>query len=175
MSEQDADQNKIPDYKIAALYHFVTLDDFEALRAPITEFCDARDIKGTLLLANEGINGTVAGSVAAIDELISYLKTGNIFKNRFVGLDVKYSYSDEAPFLRMKVRLKKEIVTLRAPEANPNVQVGTYLNPAEWNEIISDPEMVVIDTRNDYEVEIGTFKGAIDPKTKTFTEFKDWV
>jgi UPF0176 protein len=175
MSEHDADQEQIPEYKIAALYHFVTLDDFEALRAPITEFCEARDIKGTLLLANEGINGTVAGPVASIDELISYLKTGNIFKNRFAGLDVKYSYSDEAPFLRMKVRLKKEIVTLRAPEANPNVQVGTYLNPTEWNEIISDPEMVVIDTRNDYEVEIGTFKGAVDPKTKTFTEFKDWV
>lgn len=170
-----ADDMNIPDYKVAALYHFVTLDDFEQLRAPITEFCDARGIKGTLLLAQEGINGTIAGSVGAIDELITYLLTGNIFKNRFGGLDVKYSFSDKPPFLRMKVRLKQEIVTLRAPEANPNDQVGTYVDPAGWNEVISDPDMVVIDTRNDYEVDIGTFKGALDPETKSFTEFKDWV
>ena len=175
ISDHQISDNQISDFKVAALYHFVTLDDFEALRAPITEFCEARGIKGTLLLAHEGINGTVAGSAEAIDELIAYFKTGNIFKNRLAGLDVKYSHSNKPPFLRMKVKLKKEIVTLRAPEANPNNQVGTYLDPAEWNEIISDPEMVVIDTRNDYEVDIGTFKGAVDPKTKSFTEFKDWV
>lgn len=162
-------------FKVAALYLFVALPDFEALRAPLTEFCDARQIKGTLLLAREGINGTVAGSPAAIDELISYLKTDNIFHNRLAPVDVKYSLSDKAPFRRLKVRLKTEIVTLRAPEADPTQQVGTYVDPQNWNEIISDPEMVVIDTRNDYEVAIGTFKGALDPETKSFTEFKDWV
>ncbi len=175
-----ADENDRPTkeesaYKVAALYHFVALDDYEELRAPLQGFCAEHEIKGTLLLAREGINGTVAGSLEAIDQLIHYLKTGNIFKNRFAGIDVKYSYSGKTPFLRMKVRLKQEIVTLRAPEANPNEQVGTYVTPDEWNEIISDPEMVVIDTRNDYEVEIGSFKGAMDPKTSNFTEFKDWV
>lgn len=173
ISENDA--NESGEYKVAALYLFVALPDFEALREPVTEFCEARGIKGTLLLAREGINGTVAGSIKAIDELIAYLRSGNIFKNRFAPLDVKYSYSDKAPFRRMKVRLKQEIVTLRAPEADPSEQVGTYVTPDQWNDIISDPEMVVIDTRNDYEVAIGTFKGALDPETKSFTDFKDWV
>lgn len=164
-----------PSFKVAALYHFVALSDFESLRQPLTEFCKAHEIKGTLLLAREGINGTVAGHPPQIDALIDYLKQGNIFKNRFDGIDVKYSYSDKAPFRRMKVRLKEEIVTLRAPEADPTVQVGTYVTAQDWNEIISDPDMVVIDTRNDYEVEIGSFKGALDPKTASFTEFKEWV
>jgi len=167
--------NKAPAYKVAALYHFVALPDFEALQEPLSDFCNTREIKGTLLLAREGINGTVAGSQEAIDELITYLKTANIYKNRLAGLDVKYSYSDKAPFRRMKVRLKQEIVTLRAPEADPNEQVGTYVDPENWNEVISDPDTVVIDTRNDYEVAIGTFKGAVDPETKSFTDFKDWV
>lgn len=162
-------------FKVAALYLFVALPDFEELRTPLTEFCDAREIKGTLLLAREGVNGTVAGSPEAIDELITYLKTGNIFKNRLAPVDVKYSFSHKAPFRRLKVRLKQEIVTMRAPEANPTEQVGAYVTPDQWNEIISDPEMVVIDTRNDYEVAIGSFKGAIDPETKSFTDFKDWV
>ena len=162
-------------FKVAALYHFVSFPDFEALQAPISDFCAGHEIKGTLLLAREGINGTVAGRPAAIDALIVYLKTGNIFKNRLSGLDVKYSFSDEPPFRRMKVRLKQEIVTLRAPEADPTQQVGTYVKPGDWNAVISDPDMVVIDTRNDYEVAIGTFQGAMDPKTASFTEFKDWV
>lgn len=162
-------------YKVAALYQFVALPDFEALRGPLTDYCAARGIKGTLLLAREGINGTIAASPPAIDELISYLKTGNIFQNRLADLDVKYSYSNKAPFRRLKVRLKPEIVTLRAPEADPTVEVGTYVTGDDWNEIISDPEMVVIDTRNDYEVAIGTFKGALDPKTESFTDFKAWV
>ncbi len=162
-------------YKVAALYHFVSFPDFEALQAPLVAFCDSHGIKGTLLLAREGINGTVAGSPQAIDELMGYLKSGPLFQNRLAGLEVKYSFSDEPPFRRMKVRLKQEIVTLRAPEADPTQQVGTYVVPEDWNAIISDPDMVVIDTRNDYEVEIGTFKGAVDPKTASFTEFKDWV
>ena len=162
-------------YKVAALYHFVSFPDFEDLQAPLMAFCESHEIKGTLLLAREGINGTVAGSPQAIDALIAYLKTGNIFTNRLSGLDVKYSFSDEPPFRRMKVRLKQEIVTLRAPEADPTEQVGTYVKPGDWNAIISDPDMVVIDTRNDYEVAIGTFQGALDPETASFTEFKDWV
>lgn len=163
------------EFKVAALYQFVALPDFEALRAPLTAFCEARGIKGTLLLAREGINGTVAGSPPAIDELLDYLRGDEVFKGRLADLDVKPSFSHKAPFRRMKVRLKAEIVTMRAPEADPTRQVGTYVTPDEWNEIISDPDMVVLDTRNDYEVAIGSFKGAIDPKTQSFTDFKDWV
>ena len=172
ISDQD---NRNKAYKVAALYHFVALPDFETLKAPLLDFCKARDIKGTLLLAEEGINGTVSGPDAGIDELIDYLQMGNIFEGRFKGLDVKYSQASEPPFLRMRVRLKREIVTLRAEEASPTKQVGTYVNPQDWNEVISDPDVVVIDTRNDYEVSIGTFEGAIDPNTTTFTEFKDYV
>ncbi len=162
-------------YKVAALYQFVALPDFEALRGPLTDFCAARSIKGTLLLAREGINGTVAGSSGAIDQLLEYLQSGNVFQNRFAGIDVKISFSDKAPFRRMKVRLKPEIVTMRADEADPTQLVGSYVEPDNWNEVISDPDMVVIDTRNDYEVAIGTFRGALDPRTQSFTEFKDWV
>ncbi len=162
-------------YKVAALYYFVALPDFENLKAPLLDFCKARDIKGTLLLAKEGINGTVAGNETNINELIKYLTTGNIFKGRLKNIDVKYSFASSEPFLRMRVRLKNEIVTLRAEEASPTKQVGTYVEPEDWNKIISDPDMIVIDTRNDYEVSIGTFKGAIDPNTETFTEFKDFV
>lgn len=167
--------DKAEAFKVAALYHFTALSDYEELREPLTSFCDERGIKGTLLLAREGLNGTVAGNALAIDELIAYLKTGNIFNNRLSGLDVKFSFSEQAPFRRLKVRLKQEIVTLRAPEADPNKAVGTYVTADQWNEVISDPEMVVIDTRNDYEVAIGSFKGALDPNTQSFTEFKDWV
>ncbi len=163
------------EYKVAALYQFVALPDFEELREPLTLFCQTRNIKGTLLLAREGINGTVAGSHKFIDALIVYLKTGPVFDDRLNEIDVKYSYSDEAPFRRMKVRLKQEIVTMRALEADPTKQVGTYVEPQDWNDIISDPEMVVIDTRNDYEVAIGSFKHALDPQTQSFTQFKDWV
>ncbi len=163
------------DYKVAALYHFVALPDFEKLKDPLLEYCKLHGILGTLLLAEEGINGTVAGSPEAIDNLIQYLRMGNVFKGRLKGLDVKYSTASKAPFLRMRVKLKREIVTLRAPEASPTKQVGTYCTPEEWNEIIADPETIVIDTRNDYEVAIGTFEGAVDPKTTTFTQFKDFV
>lgn len=162
-------------FKVAALYHFAAFPDFEKLRAPLTEFCHMREIKGTLLLANEGVNGTVAGAETAIDDLIDYLRTGSIFAGRLADLDVKFSFSEKAPFRRMKVKLKEEIVTLRAPEADPTKAVGTYVTPEDWNDIVSDPEMVVIDTRNDYEVAIGSFKGALDPETQSFTDFKTWV
>lgn len=161
--------------KVVALYKFAPLPDFEALRGPITDFCDQHGIKGSLLLAPEGINGTVAGSPAAIDGLIAYLMQGNIFKNRFANASVKYSHADTMPFLRMKVKLKQEIVTMRAPEANPNDQVGTYVKPQEWNALLAQEGMILLDTRNEYEVDIGTFENAIDPKTASFTQFKDFV
>jgi UPF0176 protein len=156
---------------IAALYHFATLDDFESLREPLLKLCQANEIKGTLLLAGEGINGTVAGSRAGIDTLLSYLRSDE----RLSELSHKESFENKQPFYRMKVRLKKEIVTLGQPGVDPNELVGTYVEPKDWNAIIEDPDTVLIDTRNDYEVEIGTFRGALDPKTESFTEFPDYV
>ncbi|WP_417583240.1 rhodanese-related sulfurtransferase [Pelagibacterium sp.] len=161
--------------KILAIYKFVDQPDFEALQGPVGEFCGARGIKGTLLLAPEGINGTVAGTPEAIDALVGWLSDGNIFGGRFRGAEIKYSFAESQPFYRMKVRLKSEIVTLRAPEANPGKQVGTYVEPGDWNDLIDQDDVVVIDTRNDYEVALGTFRNAKDPQTSTFTEFKDYV
>lgn len=155
---------------VAALYKFVSLPDFREIQPRLLEFCKARGIFGTLLLAHEGINGTVAGPGEAIAALIAFLKSDP----RLADLDHKESHCDENPFYRMKVRLKKEIVTMGVPGIDPNETVGTYLDPAEWNEIIADPDTVLIDTRNDYEVAIGTFKGAIDPQTVTFREFPEW-
>ncbi len=156
---------------VIALYHFTTLDDYKILRESLQQYCDKHGIKGSLLLAHEGINGTVAGTRQAMDELISYL-----FQDaRFAGLEYKESLSEAMPFYRMKVKLKKEIVTLGVEGVDPNVCVGTYVNPLDWNTIITDPEVLVLDTRNDYEYEIGTFKNAIDPQTDTFREFPDYV
>lgn len=164
-----------PPFKIAALYKFVALPDYIELQASILEFCRQHNIRGTLLLAQEGINGTIAGDEAVIDAFVTYLHSANIFKNRFGGIDIKYAHADTPPFLRMKVRLKREIVTLRAPEADPSKQVGTYVSPDQWNDLLDDPDLVILDTRNDYEVALGTFEGAIDPKTENFTQFKDFV
>ncbi len=161
-------------WKVAALYKFVSLPDYRELRIPLLEFCTRHNIKGTLLLAEEGINGTVAGTPEAIDALTDYLHTGNRFAGRFNGIDIKYSTASRPPFLRMKVRLKQEIVTLRAPEANPAKRVGTYVEPENWNTIIEEAD-IVIDTRNDYEVRIGTFEKAVNPETASFTEFKEYV
>ena len=155
---------------IAALYRFARFEDPAALRGPVLEKCDALGIKGTLLLAKEGINGTIAGGENAIAAIIAFLRT----LPDCAALGVKYSYAQDMPFHRMKVRLKKEIVTMGIEGIDPNHIVGTYVQPAEWNALISDPDTVLIDTRNDYEVQIGTFKGAIDPETKTFREFPDW-
>lgn len=156
---------------VAALYKFAKLLDYQALQPGLLDFCLTHDLKGTLLLAEEGINGTVAGSRAGIDALISYLKSDA----RLADLEHKESFADENPFYRMKVRLKKEIVTLGVPGVDPNEMVGTYVAPEDWNALISDPEVVVIDTRNDYEYGIGTFKGALDPHTASFREFPDFV
>ncbi len=159
------------EYLIAALYKFVRLPDFEALQAPIREKCDQEGVKGTLLLAHEGINGTIAGSEAGLRNVLAYLRSIPAFE----GLVHKESWATEAPFYRMKVRLKKEIVTMGVEGIDPNKVVGTYVKPQDWNDLISDPEVLVVDTRNDYEIAIGTFKNALDPKTKTFREFPDWV
>jgi UPF0176 protein len=161
--------------KVVALYKFVDQPDFADLQAPLAQFCCARGICGTLLLAPEGINGTVAGTPEHIDALMGWLLNGNIFSGRFRGAEIKYSHADAMPFHRMKVRLKTEIVTLRAPEANPGVRVGTYVQPEDWNAVIDRDDVVVIDTRNDYEVALGTFAGAHDPQTETFTQFNDYV
>ena len=157
--------------QVAALYRFVRLDDFENLRNPLLEFCEARGIRGTLLLANEGINGTIAGTTQAISEVLAYLRRDD----RLADLECKFSYNEDRPFLRMKVKLKKEIVTMGRPGIDPNKCVGRYASPEQWNTLVDDPECLVIDTRNDYEVEIGTFRGAINPNTSSFREFPEWV
>ncbi|WP_447530237.1 oxygen-dependent tRNA uridine(34) hydroxylase TrhO [Vreelandella sp. TE19] len=156
---------------VAALYKFVTLNDFEALREPLRKAMADNGVKGTLLIAKEGINGTVAGPREGIDALLVWLTADP----RLADIDHKESFCDEMPFYRTKVKLKKEIVTLGVDGIDPNDTVGTYVEPEEWNDVISDPEVLVIDTRNDYEVEIGSFDGAIDPKTTSFREFPDYV
>lgn len=158
-------------YVVAALYQFVRLEDFQALQQPLQNFCRKNGIKGTLLLAREGINGTVAGSRAGIDALKAYFAQDGRFDN----LEYKESWAETMPFFRLKIRLKKEIVTIGIPQVDPNDVVGTYLNPQEWNTLIQDPDVIVLDTRNDYEVDIGTFKNALDPKMKTFREFPAYV
>jgi len=156
---------------VAALYKFVRLGDFEQLREPLLALMLAQDVRGTLLLANEGINGTIAGPRAGIDTVLGWLREDP----RLAALEHKESFHDAHPFLRTKVKLKKEIVTMGVEGIDPNRTVGTYLSPQEWNAVISDPETLLIDTRNDYEVEVGTFKGAINPETRTFREFPEYV
>ena len=158
-------------YRVAALYKFTSLPDYLKLRAPLQDMCDLLGVKGTLLLANEGLNGTVSGPAKGIDDLIVFLMADP----RLADLDVKYSSADRSPFYRMKVRLKREIVTMGVNGIDPNKTVGTYVDPSDWNALISDPNTILIDTRNDYEVGIGTFKGAVNPNTKTFREFPAWV
>lgn len=158
-------------YTVAALYKFVSLPHFEDLREQIFNFLNEQKVKGTILLAHEGINGTIAGPDEGIQKSLDYLKS----LEEFSDLDYKLSYSEDMPFFRLKVRLKKEIVTIGKNEVDPNETVGTYIDPSDWNDIISDPEVVVIDTRNDYEVEIGTFKNAINPNTSNFRQFPEFV
>jgi UPF0176 protein len=162
-------------YKVAALYQFVPLPDFRELKDPLHKLCQDIGIRGTLLLAHEGINGTVAGSHEAIDALMTELREGTLFMGRLDDLELKFSTATEMPFKRMKVRLKKEIVTLGDPQTDPLRRVGTYVSPAEWNRLLEEPGIVLLDTRNDFEVEMGTFEGAVDPRIKRFSEFKDFV
>ncbi|MEM7027812.1 MAG: rhodanese-related sulfurtransferase [Pseudomonadota bacterium] len=156
---------------IAALYKFVRLDDFESLQPLYLQFCEKHEIKGTILLAEEGINGTIAGSREDIDALLVFLKSDE----RLVDLDHKESYADDVPFLRTKVKLKKEIVTLGQPGVSPIHGGGQRVEAKDWNRLITDPEVVLIDTRNTYEVDIGTFKHAVSPDTTNFREFPDYV
>ncbi|GAA4083289.1 rhodanese-related sulfurtransferase [Zhongshania borealis] len=158
-------------FVVAALYKFVSLPDYQALREPLLEQCLAAEVKGTLLLAEEGINGTIAGSRAGIDQVLAFLHADP----RFADLGHKESYDKEQPFYRMKVKLKKEIVTMGVDGIDPKDIVGTYVKPKDWNALIADPDVFLIDTRNDYEVEIGSFNGAVDPKTTSFREFPEYV
>lgn len=158
-------------YVVCALYKFVRLEDYVELREPLMAVMEQHEIRGTLLLANEGINGTVAAPRESIDALLAWFKQDA----RLADIVYKESFDTEQPFQRTKVKLKKEIVTLGVEGIDPRNVVGTYVKPTEWNEVISDPDVLVIDTRNDYEIEIGTFKNAVNPKTETFRELPEYV
>ena len=156
---------------VAALYKFVKLDDLERLRQSIEARCDALGITGTLLLAGEGINGTIAGTRTGIDSILDHLRG----YSQLADLTHKESAADLPPFYRMKVKLKKEIVTMGVPGIDPCEQAGTYVKPEDWNALLRNPDVLLVDTRNDYEVGIGTFMGAVDPNIKAFREFPDYV
>lgn len=156
---------------VSALYKFVTLEDFAALKKPLLTLMEAQQVRGTLLLAKEGINGTIAGDRNGIDAVLAWLRADA----RLADIETKESYEQSMPFYRSKVKLKKEIVTMGIEGIDPKKSVGTYVKPQDWNALISDPEVVLIDTRNNYEVQIGAFKGAINPDTDTFREFPDYV
>jgi UPF0176 protein len=156
---------------VCALYKFVNLPDYQKLRQPLYDVMDGNQIRGTLLLAREGINGTVAGTRSAIDTLLNWLRQ----KPSLAEIDYKESYTDKLPFNRTKVKLKNEIVTMGVEGIDPKRVVGTYIAPKDWNSIISDPDVVLIDTRNDYEYQVGTFKNAINPNTESFREFPQYV
>lgn len=156
---------------VCALYKFVALPDFAALQQPLLSLMNQHKVRGTLLLASEGINGTIAGSRAAVDVVVAWLRAIPEFSD----LDCKESVADKAPFKRSRVKLKKEIVTMGVAGIDPRHSAGTYVEPADWDALISDPNVVLIDTRNDYECEVGSFRGSINPGTATFREFPDYV
>lgn len=158
-------------FLIAALYKFVALPDYQQLQQPLFDFCESRQVKGTLLLAHEGINGTIAGSRESVTAVLDYLRSDP----RLAELEHKESWADAMPFYRMKVKLKREIVTMGVPDVQPGTMAGTYVKPQDWNTLIDDPQVVVVDVRNDYEVSIGSFKGAVNPHTTSFSEFPKWV
>jgi len=156
---------------VCALYKFARLENFEALRQPLLTTMEHNQVKGTLLLAEEGINGTIAGPQASIDTVLDFLQQ----EPSLGAISHKFSYHENNPFQRTKVKLKKEIVTMGVEGIDPNLVVGTYVKPNDWNALISDPEVLLVDTRNDYEVEIGTFKNALNPDTESFREFPEYV
>jgi UPF0176 protein len=161
--------------KVAAFYQFAALPDFRDVREPLRSLCSELKLRGSVLLAHEGINGTLAGSPEAIDKVVLALREGELFGGRLDRLELKFSFASTMPFGRLKVRLKKEIVTFGDERADPTRQVGTYVEPADWNELIAAPETLLIDTRNAFEVEVGSFEGAVDPAIKSFGQFKDFV
>ena len=156
---------------VCALYRFVALENYQEIQKPLLDIMNNNEVKGTLLLASEGINGTIAGSRSAIDNVIFWLKLDPRFKN----LTTKESFDESNPFYRTKVKLKKEIVTMGIEGIDPNRTVGSYVKPKDWNALISDPDVLLVDTRNDYEISIGTFENAVDPKTTNFREFPQYV
>ena len=159
------------EYTVATFYLFADLPDFEAKQTSIKAFCDSQSVLGTIILAPEGINGTIAGASEGIAAALDFIRTDK----RLAKLPTRLSYTDRKTFHRMRVILRPEIVTLGDPSVNPNEAVGQYVEPEDWNELIKDPEVTLIDTRNDYEVEVGTFRGAIDPMTTTFGEWPEYV
>lgn len=159
-----------PSFRVAALYQFTPFDDLIALQKPLAALCEEEGVQGTILLASEGINGTIAGTDAGIETVLSHIRA----LPGCAHIEVKESRAPSMPFYRMKVRIKKEIVTMGQPDLDPVGDVGTYVAPQDWNALIDDPDTIVIDTRNDYEVDIGTFTGAIDPKTASFGDFPEW-
>lgn len=156
---------------VCAMYRFVDLPHYEEIRQPLLDQMNTLDVKGTLLLASEGINGTVSGTSEAIESLLTWLRSIPEFSD----IDYKLSFDEEQPFYRTKVKLKKEIVTMGVEGIDPKRVVGTYVKPKDWNALINDPEVLLIDTRNDYEYEIGTFEGAVNPNTESFREFPKYV
>jgi UPF0176 protein len=162
-------------HKVAAFYQFARIPDFRELREPLRAICARLGLKGSVLLAREGINGTVAGTPEAIDAYVGELQHGPLFSGRLDNLELKFSFSSTMPFGRMKVRLKKEIVTLGDAEVDPTRQVGTYVDPADWNALIAASDTLVIDARNAFEVAMGTFEGAVDPGIRSFGQFKEFA
>ncbi len=156
---------------VCALYKFVRLENFESLKTPLLDVMEQNHVRGTLLLANEGVNGTIAAEQAGIDKVLAWLNADN----RLNPIEYKISHHDELPFNRTKVKLKKEIVTMGVEGIDPNRTVGSYVDPEDWNKLISDPDVVLVDTRNDYEYEIGTFANAVNPNTQSFREFPEYV
>ena len=156
---------------VCALYRFIALENYQQIQQPLLNIMEANDVKGTLLLASEGINGTIAGSRVGIDNVLNWLKQDPSFTN----LTCKESFDESNPFYRTKVKLKKEIVTMGIEGIDPNRTVGSYVKAKDWNALISDPEVLLVDTRNDYEISIGTFENAVDPKTTNFREFPQYV
>lgn len=158
-------------FHIVALYKFIELDNYRDLSDPLQAFCEQHGVRGTLLLAREGINGTIAGSPDGIEAVLNHLQADP----RLSPLDYKSSWAESMPFYRMKVKLKREIVTMGVPTVQAGTMAGKYVNPEDWNDLISRPDVVVVDVRNDYEVSIGSFHGAVNPHTTSFTEFPEWV
>lgn len=160
----------VGDIRVAALYRFAAIADPKVVRDRLQAACETGGVRGTLLVAGEGLNGTIAGPEPAIEAVLAFIRT----LPGFGDLDVKYAWTAEMPFLRLKVRVKAEIVTMGQPDLDPAREAGVYVSPADWNALIADPQTLVIDTRNDYEGEVGAFEGAVQPNTRSFRDFPDW-
>jgi len=167
----DTHHNSRVAFRVAAFYKFVPVPDLVELKERLKELSAEAGTVGTILLAPEGINGTIAGRAEAVERVLTALRS----EPRFADLETKESETEVWPFQRMKVRLKKEIIRMNVPEADPTVKVGTYVDPTDWNDLIQDPDVVLVDTRNAYEVEVGTFRGARDPGTRVFSQFPTYV